>query len=471
MEPSRCRCSSAFGREAIRSESKGGVIRERSVRQLRAAGVFPCRKPERADIRGRVGKLANPNRRRLIVKAVVIFVVEGALASTRVAVGKKNGFQPAMRAEASFERAIGRIADEDSIVRAHGKKRRITVNQRGPETLVDSRLGTQTSVEVIGRVEWIVRFGHVICEDGGVQSRFVPFSGLHRFGQFFAVHANLPGKKTIGIQFRFTEFGYCGSIAARQGFEWESPVLVEKNEMIAALRGRLGDGIERIGNVLRQHRAAGFEEPAKLRRKSFERVYGFIDDQSLTVSSPGEGMIGEQEAEHSKENDGSGPSPRPCYEPSPHHEIPLCVVGGAQRAALAPVVVINHKTNGHPHEKADPIHDGEAGHQREASKNRKNRSNGPSGRAKGSMAIRFAIAENQHASSNQSKGKKRSNVREISEGSDIEETRGNAHNKTSHPRGEVRRLIPRVNAPKNPGEKTVAGHREPNTRLANLEHQ
>src|SRR5438552_10197037 len=303
MKPSRWRCSSAFGREAIRSESKGGVIRERSVRQLRAASVFPCRVPERADIRGRIGKLANQNCRGLIVKAVVIFVVEGALASTRVAVSQKDSLEPAMRAEASFERAIGRIADEDSIVRAHGEKRRITVNQRGPETLVDSRLGAQTSVEIIGGVEGIVRFGHVICEDGGVQSRFVPFSGLHGFGQFFAVHANLPGKKTIGIQFRFTEFGYCGFIAARQGFEWESPVLVEKNEMIAALRGRLGDGIERIGNVLRQHRAAGFEEPAKLWRKSFQRVYGFIDDQPLTVPSPGRGTQGNECADAAKRRD------------------------------------------------------------------------------------------------------------------------------------------------------------------------
>src|SRR5213080_4837155 len=94
MEPSRCRCSSAFGREAIRSESKGDVIRERSVWQLRAAGVFPCRKPERADIRGRIGKLANQNCRGLIVKAVVIFVVEGALASTRVAVSQKDSLEP-----------------------------------------------------------------------------------------------------------------------------------------------------------------------------------------------------------------------------------------------------------------------------------------------------------------------------------------------------------------------------------------
>src|SRR5438477_13017919 len=107
MEPSRWRCSSAFGREAIRSESKGGVIRERSVRQLRAASVFPCRVPERADIRGRIGKLTNQDCRGLIVKAVVLFVGAGALASTCVAVGQKDGLEPAMRADARFERAVG----------------------------------------------------------------------------------------------------------------------------------------------------------------------------------------------------------------------------------------------------------------------------------------------------------------------------------------------------------------------------
>src|SRR5438094_301144 len=182
-------------------------------------------------------------------------------------------------------------------------------------------------------------------------------------------------------------------------------------------------------------------------------------------------MIGEQEAEHSRENDGSGPSPRLCYEPSPHHEIPLCLVGGAQSAALAPVVVINHETNGHPHEKADPIHDGEAGHQKEASKNRQNRSNRPSGRAKGSMAIGFAVAENQHASGHQSESKQRSNVREIGEGSDVKETRGNAYDEAGHPGGEIRRLKARMDAAKNTGEKTVARHSEPNTRLADLEDE
>src|SRR2546421_8840569 len=53
----------------------------------------------------------------------------------------------------------------------------------------------------------------------------------------------------------------------------------------------------------------------------------------------------------------------------------------------------------------------------------------------------------------------------------ISMTRGNAHNEASHPGGEVRRLIPRMNAAKNPGEKAVAGHGKPNARLADLEHR
>src|SRR5260370_40336196 len=97
MEPSRWRCSSAFGREAIRSESKGRVIRERSVRQLRPPGVHPRRKPERAHIGSRVGELANQNCGGLIVEAGVIPVGEGALPPTPLAGGTKNGLHPTIR--------------------------------------------------------------------------------------------------------------------------------------------------------------------------------------------------------------------------------------------------------------------------------------------------------------------------------------------------------------------------------------
>src|SRR6266850_7647559 len=96
MEPSRWRCSSALGKEAIRSESTCGVIRDGSARQLRAAGVSPGSKPEGAHIRGRIGELANQYCRGLIVEAVVILVGERVFAVARVAIGHENGFQPTM---------------------------------------------------------------------------------------------------------------------------------------------------------------------------------------------------------------------------------------------------------------------------------------------------------------------------------------------------------------------------------------
>src|SRR5258705_7993978 len=101
----------------MRSESKCGDIRERSVGQLRAAGVFPRREPERADIGGGIRKLANQDCRGLIVKAVIVFVVERVLPVTRVAVSSKYVFEPAMGAEAGFEPAIRGVINEYGIVR------------------------------------------------------------------------------------------------------------------------------------------------------------------------------------------------------------------------------------------------------------------------------------------------------------------------------------------------------------------
>src|SRR5260370_19544526 len=120
MEPSRWRCSSALGREAIRSERKGGIIRKTSARQLRPAGVYPGRKPEGAHIGCGVGELADQNGRGLIVEAVVILVGEGVFSTTRVAVGEEYGLQPAVRAQAGFESAVGGISNENRVVGAHG---------------------------------------------------------------------------------------------------------------------------------------------------------------------------------------------------------------------------------------------------------------------------------------------------------------------------------------------------------------
>src|SRR6266851_3555148 len=227
MEPSRWRCNSALGNEAIRLESKGCVIRESSVRQLRPASVHPRRKPERAHIGCRVRELANQNCGGLVVEAVVILVGEGIHPAARVAVGKKNGLQPAMRTKTSLEGAIGRVANEKRIIWPHREKRRIAVDQRGCEALIDRLLGAQVTVKIIGGVEGIMRLGHVIREYGGVQFCLFPLPVLQRFGQFLTVHTNLPGKQAVRFQLRFAKFHYRGFVVARQcldGFVDDQPV-------------------------------------------------------------------------------------------------------------------------------------------------------------------------------------------------------------------------------------------------------
>src|SRR5260370_24838696 len=149
--------------------------------------------------------LANQNGRSLVVEAVVIFVVEGIPPPARVAVGKKNGLQPAMRTKTSLEGAIRRIADEKRIIWPHREKRRIAVDQRGSKSFVDRRLAAQVPVKIIGGVEGIMRLRHVIREYRCVHLCLVPLPVLQPFGQFFTVHTNLPGKQAVDFKLRFSK--------------------------------------------------------------------------------------------------------------------------------------------------------------------------------------------------------------------------------------------------------------------------
>src|SRR6266851_2037154 len=320
MEPSRWRCSSAFGREAIRLESKGGVIRERSVGQRRPPGVHPRRKPERTHISCRIGELPNQNCGGLVVEAVVILVGEGVLPVTRVAVGEKNGLQPAMGTKASLESTVRRVANEKRIIWPHREKRGIAIDQGGPESLVDPRLAAQVAAKIIGRIEGIVRFGHVICEYGRIQFCLFPLPVLQRFSQFFTVHANLPGKQAVCFQLRFTKFRYRGFVVARQGLKRKSPVLVESNEVIVPLGRSFRDYVQRIGDMLQQEAAVCVEElPDTLR----QGVDGFVDDEPVPTSSPRSRILGREKEQHEARERDSRASPCRLKRPSMHSAIPL----------------------------------------------------------------------------------------------------------------------------------------------------
>src|SRR5260370_28631673 len=140
-----------------------------------------------------------------------------------------------MGAEAGFKGAMRGIVNEYGIVGAHGEERRIAVDQRSPEALVDTGLSAQASIEIIRRVERIVSFRHIIGEYGGVQFCLFPLAVLQRLGQFFAVHTNLPRKQAVGIEFWFAKFCYRGLVVAGQSLKRESTVFLEKNKVVAPL--------------------------------------------------------------------------------------------------------------------------------------------------------------------------------------------------------------------------------------------
>src|SRR5580693_7106742 len=113
IEPSRCRCNSALGREEMLAGRSDEFIRGASMRQLWPAGINPCGHPIRADIGGRFGKLPDQDGGGLVVEAIVIFVVVGVRLSrdVGVAIRQENRLQPTVRGEAHLERMIGRIVD------------------------------------------------------------------------------------------------------------------------------------------------------------------------------------------------------------------------------------------------------------------------------------------------------------------------------------------------------------------------
>src|ERR1700730_18200828 len=165
-----------------------------------------------------------------------------------------------MCAEARIEGVIGGVADKGGVARAHRKKGREAVDQGGPEAFVDAGLAAQMAVEVFGGVEWVVSFGNIAGENGGVQSGVVPAPELESLGKSLAIHADVPGKQARGFELGFAVPGDRGLVVSGQSREREAAVLVEIEKVVVALRGSLGFRVKRIGDVLDESGPVGFEE-------------------------------------------------------------------------------------------------------------------------------------------------------------------------------------------------------------------
>src|SRR5215831_18225027 len=154
-----------------------------------------------------------------------------------------------------------------------------------------------------------------------------------------------------------------------------------------------------------------------------------------------------------------------------HLKPPLLCRFELKRAALPAIGEVNHKSESEPYKETDPVHDGQARHEENAGKDGQDRSQRPAGSAEGAMAVGLAIAEDQHACRNQRKGKKSADVGKIGEGPDVEQTGRNSHHKAGDPGGKIGSQIAAVNAAEDFWEEAVAGHGEPDARLADLKNE
>jgi hypothetical protein len=151
------------------------------MRQSGLAGIGPGGEPVGTDVGGGVGELANQRASRKIVKAIEVLVVVSLGFEICIAISELDDFQPAMGAEASVKSVIGRVADEGSVVWAHGKERRKAINESASEALVNSGLVGEVAIEIFRGVEGIVGFGDIEGENGGIEANFVPAAQLHGF--------------------------------------------------------------------------------------------------------------------------------------------------------------------------------------------------------------------------------------------------------------------------------------------------
>src|ERR1700720_1249206 len=87
----------------------------------------------------------------------------------------------------------------------------------------------------------------------------------------------------------------------------------------------------------------------------------------------------------------------------------LSRIGGAQRAAPPPIVVVNHESDCHPHEESNPVRNWQSGHQQQAGDDGDDRRERTAGGAESARAVGFSITKDQYSRSYKSEGKKRAN--------------------------------------------------------------
>ena len=99
---------------------------------------------------------------------------------------------------------------------------------------------------------------------------------------------------------------------------------------------------------------------------------------------------------------------------------------------LAAVEEVDAQADDQPAEKAQPGDDRQAGHEQHAKEDAQNGYGNAARGAEATTPVRFAIAQDQHADRYQHKGKEGTDIRQVGQGADVQQSTGNGHHKTCH---------------------------------------
>src|SRR5271170_2766199 len=133
----------------------------------------------------------------------------------------------------------------------------------------------------------------------------------------------------------------------------------------------------------------------------------------------------------------------------------------AELTSSAAVEEVDAKPNGQPDKEAQPCHDRQPGHQQYAEEDAEHRKHWPTGTAEATMSMRIFVAQNQHARRYQHKGEECTDIRQIGECSDIEQSSRQSNDKSRDPRRDSRSPILRMYFREDRREQAVARHGKP----------
>ena len=111
---------------------------------------------------------------------------------------------------------------------------------------------------------------------------------------------------------------------------------------------------------------------------------------------------------------------------------------------------------------------GKPGHQQEAEDHAERGDHGPAGDDETAAAFRLANAQDNDADRDQDEGEECADVGKVGEGADVEKAGRNGDQDARDPGGKRRRAEERMDVGEDLGQQAVAGHGEPDARLADL---